>query len=70
MGFLDFLRKRPTEDRQDVPGRMPAGEQPARDERERFDLADARVDAEVADEPAAPLGEPEGGEPDRPPRVQ
>ena len=70
MGFLDFLRKRPTDEPTGGVGRTPAQDDKARAESEEMDLRDARIDAGATDEPSKPPDQAGVDNVGRPPREQ
>lgn len=71
MGFLDFLRRRPTDEPTGGVGRTPSQDQAARREADEMDLSDARIDAgAAAEEPSPPPDQAGTDNIGRPPRSQ
>ena len=70
MGFLDFLRRRPTDEPSGGVGRTPGEEQAARADSEEMDLRDARIDSGAPAEATKLPDQEAADDVGRPPRTQ
>jgi hypothetical protein len=70
VGFLDFLRRRATDEPSGGVGGTPGQEQAARAEGEKVDLGEARIDTGTPDETRLPPDQEAADDVGRPPRSQ